>query len=149
MIRSSTSLISSAVRKPLSDLGIWFILASMFWTAAALAEDPPPDLAKRIAARESATRAARNQYTYRQTVQLQELDKNGASRGEYKEVRDVIFSPEKERTEQMIGSPLPTAEFSLTRRRLTPMRKRRGGDNCAHHRFRTNSVRSTSPLIPS
>jgi len=68
-------------------------------------EEPPADLAKRIAQRESATQAARNDYTYRQAVELQELDANGAARGEYKEIRDVIFSPQHERTEQMIGRP--------------------------------------------
>jgi hypothetical protein len=80
----------------------------MFGASAVGAEEPPAGLAKRIAQRESATQAARNQYTYRQTVQLQELDRNGAARGEYKEIRDIIFSPARERTEQIIGSPLHT-----------------------------------------
>jgi len=69
------------------------------------ADEPPPDLAKRIAQRESATQAARNDYTYRQLVELQELDAHGAARGEYKETRDVIFSPQHERSEQTIGHP--------------------------------------------
>ena len=80
----------------------------MFPAAAARAEEPPAALARRIAERESATQAARNEYTYRQTVQLQELDRNGAARGEYKEIRDVIFSPARERSEEMIGSPIHT-----------------------------------------
>ena len=42
---------------------------------------------------------------YRQTVTLQELDSRGAARGEYKEVRDIIFSPVHERTEELIGKP--------------------------------------------
>ena len=78
----------------------------MFCAPAASADEPPPDLAKRIAQRETVTQAARNNYTYRQTVELQELDKNGGARGEYKEVRDIIFSPQHERTEQVIGRPL-------------------------------------------
>lgn len=62
-------------------------------------------MAKLVAHRESETEAERNQYMYRQTVTLQELDSRGAARGEYKEVRDIIFSPEHERTEEAIGKP--------------------------------------------
>jgi hypothetical protein len=75
------------------------------------ADDPPADLAKRIARRESTMQSARNNYTYRQTVQLEELDKNGAARGEYKEVRDVIFSPQRERSELVVGHPLINLKF--------------------------------------
>ena len=69
------------------------------------AEQPPPDLARRVAQRETATQAARNQYTYQQMVTIEELDGRGARRGEYREIRDIIFSPERERTEQMVGKP--------------------------------------------
>ena len=72
------------------------------------AQDAPPGLARKVAHRESATQAERNQYAYRQTVRLQELDSRGGMSGEYREVRDVIFSPSHERTEQMIGTPLLT-----------------------------------------
>ncbi len=56
-----------------------------------------------MARRETATEVQRNEYTYRQTVILQELDTHGGERGRYKEVRDVIFSPTHERTEQVMG----------------------------------------------
>ncbi len=36
---------------------------------------------------------------------LDELDNNGGIRGSYNEVRDIIFSPTHERTEQLIGKP--------------------------------------------
>jgi hypothetical protein len=61
-----------------------------------------------VARQESATQAARNQYTYRQTVVFAELDNRGAALGEYREVRDIIFSPEHERTEQLAGKPTNT-----------------------------------------
>jgi len=73
-----------------------------------IAQEPPPGLARKVAHRESATQAERNQYAYRQTVRLQELDNRGGMSGEYREVRDVIFSPSHERTEQMVGTPLRT-----------------------------------------
>ena len=85
------------------------------WAAAASAQEEPPGLARQVAHRESETQAARNEYTFRQTVVFAELDAHGAPTGEYREVRDVIFSPEHERTEQMVGKPLIT----LTRIKMT------------------------------
>jgi hypothetical protein len=73
-----------------------------------MAQEPPPNLARLTAQRESQTQAARNQYTYRQTLVFAELDEHGAATGEYREVRDVIFSPEHERTERIVGKPLLT-----------------------------------------
>ncbi len=58
-----------------------------------------------MAHRETETEAERNEYTYRQTVTIEELDSNGGARGQYHEVRDIIFSPSHERTEQLIGKP--------------------------------------------
>jgi hypothetical protein len=46
---------------------------------------------------------------------VEELKPNGGKVGEYCEVRDVIFSPERERTEQVVGKTLET----LQRLRLT------------------------------
>jgi hypothetical protein len=75
------------------------------WLRAQSADGPPPNLAKLVAHRETETEAQRNDYTYRQTVTIQELDDHGTARGEYQEVRDIIFSPTHERTEQVIGKP--------------------------------------------
>jgi hypothetical protein len=83
--------------------------------AGARAQEEPPNLARRIAHRESETQAARNDYTYRQSLVFAELDAHGAQTGEYREERDVTFSPSHERTEQMIGQPLLT----LKRLKLT------------------------------
>src|SRR4051794_35898639 len=90
-----------AVRKPPDVLAIALILTSVLLATAlraADAEEPPPNLAKLVAQRETETEKERNEYTYRQTVTLDELDDHGATRGNYREVRDVIFSPEHERT---------------------------------------------------
>jgi len=83
--------------------------------ATARAQEQPANLARQIAHRESETKAARDRYTYRQTVIFAELDSHGAETGEYREQRDVIFSPEHERTERIIGKPLDT----LKRLKLT------------------------------
>jgi hypothetical protein len=68
------------------------------------AQDPPPNLAKLVAHRETETEIERNEYTYRQGVTIEELDDHGMARGQYRETRDVIFSPRHDRTEQMVGS---------------------------------------------
>jgi hypothetical protein len=86
-------------------LAIALILASVLAAPALGADDPPANLAKLVAHRETETEKERNEYTYRQTVTIEELDNNGGARGQYKEVRDIIFSPTHERTEQMIGKP--------------------------------------------
>src|SRR5262245_42339165 len=105
--------ISRATRKPAGSFAIGLILASGLFATAGFAEseDPPANLAKLVAERESATAARRNEYMYRQTVTLDELDQNGAPRGQYKEVREVIFSPAKERSEQLVGKPLKNLKY--------------------------------------
>ncbi len=84
---------------------IALILASALFPALLYAGDPPPNLARLVAQRETETEKERNEYTYRQAVTIDELDDHGMARGSYHEVRDIIFSPEHERTEQMVGTP--------------------------------------------
>ncbi len=55
---------------------------------------------------ETETQRARDHYTYRQSVTVEELSERGMKTGEYREVRDVIFSPSEERTEEMVGKPM-------------------------------------------
>ncbi len=80
-----------------------FILAFDLTIAA-----QPADLLKRVAERETENEAARQNYTYRQTVVVADLDSHGAQRGEYREVRDIIFSPTQARTEQVVEKPKNT-----------------------------------------
>src|SRR3954469_21271965 len=82
-----------------------FILAS----GSSQAAEPPADIAKRVAARETAAEADRAHFTYRQIVTINDYA------GEYKEVRDIVFSPEGERSEVMVGKP----SNSLSKLRLT------------------------------
>ena len=94
------------------------ILASalMFAIGGLYAAEPPPGLLKKIAARETENARARENYTYRQSVTIQEFDDRGTVTGEYREVRDVTFSPNRVRYEQVIERPRST----LTRIKLTP-----------------------------
>ena len=86
-----------------------------YGAAGVRAQEAPENLARRIAHEESETQAARNDYTYRQSVVFAELNDRGAETGAYREERDVVFSPEHERSEQMLGKPRDT----LKRLKLT------------------------------
>ena len=100
--------ISRAARKPAGSFAIGLILASGLFAAA---DEPPANLAKLVAQRETLTEARRNEYMYRQTVTLDELDSNGGARGQYKEVRDIVFSPKRERSEEPVGKPLKNLKY--------------------------------------
>lgn len=80
------------------------------------AQPPLAELTRNVAKKETETEAVRNQYTYRQSVSIEEVNDRGMVVGEYREVRDIIFSPQQERTEQLLETPLNT----LKRLILTP-----------------------------
>src|ERR1044072_8065545 len=101
---STAQPIPTAARKRLFSAGlvIALILTSVF---PAFAQDAPENLAKLVGRGESETEAERNEYMYRQTIALEELGDHGAMRRRYREVRDIIFSPKKERPERLVGKP--------------------------------------------
>ena len=80
-----------------------------------VAEEPPHNLIRLIAERETETEQARSNYTYRQTVTFDELNPAGFATGTYQEVRDIVFSPSQERSEQVVGKTFNT----LTRIKIT------------------------------
>src|SRR5581483_4784668 len=83
----------------------------------ARAAEPPPGLLRKIAERETANAEAMDNYTYRQSVTIQEFNDRGAVTGEYREARDITFSPNHVRYEQ-VTEP---ARNTLQRIRLTPV----------------------------
>ncbi len=76
----------------------------------------PTGLLRRIAEAETKSAAARANYTYRQSLTIQEFNNAGATTGQYHEVRDITFSPNRVRYEQVVEQPRST----LTRIILTP-----------------------------
>lgn len=96
---------STALKRP-SEFCIAVIITFTSLAASLCAAEPPPDLAKRVAHRESQTAAERAQYAYTQSFRLQELDTRGTQTGEYHETREVIFSPSGDRTERFKGEPV-------------------------------------------
>jgi hypothetical protein len=86
------------------------MLASGPLATAALGDEPPPNLAKLVAAREGAAAAERDHYTYRQTFVLEEIPERRTKPGFYKEIRDVIFSPDGEKTLKLVEPPVDRLE---------------------------------------
>jgi len=96
---------STVDRKPPDVFAIALILASTLLASSTWGQEAPANLAKLVAQRETQTQTERNEYTYRQGLTIEELDDHGGARGLYKESRDVIFSPQHDRSEQLLGSP--------------------------------------------
>jgi len=89
----------------------------MFSSSRAGAAEPPADLLKRIAATATEDQRVRENYTYRQVLTVEEFKQGEIVEGEYKEIRDVTFSPKGTRYEQPVGQVTNT----LTKIALTPL----------------------------
>jgi hypothetical protein len=70
----------------------------------------------KFAAKESEFARARENYTYRQTARVQELEPSGGVMGRWEMITDVIFSGDGKRTERVVKAPVTT----LQRIQLTP-----------------------------
>jgi hypothetical protein len=78
---------------------------------AAFADEPPRDLAKRVAEREAAAAEARSRYLYKQSLVLEDFDSNGRKGGIYSEQREVVFSPTGERSERFLKQPVDGLKY--------------------------------------
>jgi hypothetical protein len=93
--------------------------------AAAIAADlPPNEVIQKFAAKEAEFRKARENYTYRQSVKMEELDPSGSSvMGKWEEVDDITFGPNKKREENVIYAPMVTLRnLTLTPQDLQDLR---------------------------
>lgn len=100
---------SRVIRKP--RIAIILALACLGTPLPARAEGPPANIAKVVAERETANAKARLNYTYRQSVVIEDFDKRGRKGGVYQEVRDIIFSPETGRSEKFLKGPHSSLKF--------------------------------------
>jgi outer membrane lipoprotein-sorting protein len=94
---------------------LFFVLSSMLGSAVA-ADLPTDEVIQKFAAKEAAFRKAREDYTYRQSVKVEELDGSGNVQGKWEEVQDVTFGPNKQREEKVTYAPMNTLHNIL----LTP-----------------------------
>lgn len=74
------------------------------------------DIVNKFAAKEAEFAHARDNYTYRQTARIQELDDSGRVRGRHEIVSDIIFSNDGKRSERVVRAPVSTLQNLL----LTP-----------------------------
>jgi len=74
------------------------------------------EIITRFAAKEADFAKARENYTYRQSVKVQETDPDGKATGQHEIVSDIIFTEDGKRTEHVVRAPLDT----LTKLQLTP-----------------------------
>lgn len=95
---------------------VLFSLLSAFLPTAFAADLPPEEIIQKFAAKEAQFRKAREDYTYRQSVKVEELDGSGDVEGKWEEVEDVTFGPNKEREEKVVYAPMNTLSHLL----LTP-----------------------------
>lgn len=100
---------------------VWIGIVAMAAGVWAMSKDEPTEaeiqaIIEKFAAKEAEFARARENYTYRQTVRVQELDESGRPGGKMEMVSDIIFSPEGKRTERVVHAP----PNSLRRILLTP-----------------------------
>jgi hypothetical protein len=78
---------------------------------------PVEDIIKKFAANEDAYKEARGNFTYTQTVIIKDFDPaTGDPGGEYEDVRDVTFTPDGKRFENVTYAPANTLQYLI----LTP-----------------------------
>ncbi len=92
---------------------LFLVLALAPAGLAQSASDDPPQaqidgIIAKFAAKEAEFARARENYTYRQTVRVQELDEGGSPHGRHEMVSDIIFSSEGKRTERVVKAPVST-----------------------------------------
>ena len=80
-----------------------------------LTESEAQQVIQKFAAKEAEFALAREVYTYRQSVKIQELGSGGQPGGKYELVSDIIFSANGKRTEKIVRAPANTLrEITLT-----------------------------------
>jgi hypothetical protein len=105
----------------------WLALPLAAAAALAAGKEPTPEeiqeIIRKFAAQETAFAKARENYTYRQTSRLQELDDNGNRIGSWEETFDVVFTSAGKREEKVVRAPVPALRnLILTPEDLQDMR---------------------------
>ncbi len=97
-------------------------LCSALCFTAAAADLAPEEVIQKFAAKEAQFRKARESYTYRQSVKMEELDGSGNVQGKWEEVDDIIFGPNKQREEKVVYAPMNTLRLIITPQDLQDLR---------------------------
>ena len=89
------------------------LLCAFAANGAETKEPAPEEIIQKFAAKEAEFAKARERYTYRQTLKIQELTPSGAVQGQHEMVSDIIFSAEGKRTEKVVRAPVSTMHLLL------------------------------------
>ena len=90
---------------------------------AALSQTQIDEIIQKFAAKEAEFAKARENYTYRQTSRVLDLDDGGNTVGKWEEVVDIVFSPEGKRSEHVVRAPVPNLKnFQMDPEDLTDLR---------------------------
>jgi len=82
-------------------------LSVPIWAAAADDSVNADEIIGKFAAKEAEFAEARNNYTYRQSLKLEELDPGGnPTGGKWEEIDDIIFTPDGKRIEKVVYAPV-------------------------------------------
>ena len=99
----------------LVGLAAWVATFAIFFVAPATAQQPHKGLVRKLAVQGSLFEKEHQNYAYRRSFQFFEMDPRGKRVGSYREVRDVLFTPDGRRIEEFVGHP----DSRLKRIRLT------------------------------
>ncbi|MBM3765326.1 MAG: outer membrane lipoprotein-sorting protein [Acidobacteria bacterium] len=89
-------------------------LSAMLLPAASKPEPTEAEIQKIItafAAKESAFLRARELYTYRQDVRVEDCDASGGACGKFEVLSDIVFTGEGKRTERVVRAPVPALRY--------------------------------------
>jgi hypothetical protein len=103
-------------------LVLFSVLCPSLCSLAAAADLAPEEVIQKFAAKEAEFRKARESYTYRQSVKMEELDGSGNVQGKWEEVDDIIFGPNKQREEKVVYAPMNTLHLIITPQDLQDLR---------------------------
>ncbi len=95
-------------------LSLFFVLAAAVAAAPAKADPTEPELQRiiqKFSEKESEFLLARERYTYRQTLRVEDFDGGGTPGGRYDLVSDIIFTMAGKRTERVVRAPVSTIKF--------------------------------------
>lgn len=104
------------MRREVLLVALLAVLPSLVGAEQAKSDPSPEEIIRQFAAKEAEFSKARENYTYRQTFRIQELDESGNVRGKHEMVSDIIFSGDGKRTERVVRAPVSTLKNLL----LTP-----------------------------
>ncbi len=91
------------------NLALSFAALALAGATPILAADlPPEEVIQKFAAKEAEFRKAREAYTYKQSVKMEELDGSGRATGKWEIVSDIIFGPNRQRVEKVTYAPVIT-----------------------------------------